>query len=271
MDSKTTDLLSDIGLEKFASMVQKGGALSDLPRNFNISEILTKQSYAKSEDFADTVNREFSIATPLEAHISARYAEKCASADLNPTVINRLNEACHIYGVRPVEFQETKLASEDLSANDIFYDERVGIEVTKEASYIDTSSYGTEFEKCIAARSMVVPDELESLDKIASMKDSVPPVKMAALLKSFDELTGCDMPWIQDKVGTPEYAVFEKRASELNINIGGKSYAIEDLAEKTAAFESLGLDIDFDDDPYTIKLALEKLPERVQKCLTKIL
>lgn len=265
MGNTIIDFKTDSGFMKLAAFMTEG-RLADVPRSLDLDELLQKQAYADAADFADPGNMMFSIASPLEAYISAGYAEKVAS-ELPDYVVDRINEACDIYGVPGITIQKTAAAMP--TVEEIFstgFAEEVQAE--KAAA---SQEYGNIFDEAIGARALYVPEEAESLNKIAALKDTIPPVKMAALLTEFDAITGCDLPWIAQRVGTPEEAVFKKKANYLNVELGNKSYPIEDLAEKHAAFESLGINIDFDDDPYTIKLALERLPKKVQGVLNKIL
>ena len=272
MDKNVIDFRTDNGFEKFASFLNNG-ELRELPRDLNVSEILEKQAFADEEDFADTMNKMFSIATPLETRISSVYAEKVAS-EMDPHVLDRLNEACAIYGIPEVQITQ-KVASEP-TIEEVFgvkFEEEAKLEISKTAAEntMNALGYGNQFDDAIAARATLVPEEEDNLSKIAALKETLPPAKMASLLQGFDEATGCDMPWVASRIGTAADAVFKKKASYLDINIGSKSYPIEELAEKNAAFESLGINIDFDEDPYTVKLALERLPKRVHAVLNKIL
>ena len=259
---KYKDLTTDPGFEDLVGFMKEGSL--KLRGNTDLDALIEKQAYQEPELFAEPATRCFSIATPDETNISARYAEKYAS-EVSLDTLEIIDEACQVFGVPRI-----KLAKEEPKA--LEFEDIFGVvkepEVAKEASHTE---YGTEFELALAARAAILPEEAESIEKIASLKAELPPEKMASLLQDFDEACGIDLPWIQSKVGSVEYAVFEKRASALDVNIGGKGYSIEKLAENQDLFESHGLTVDFDDDPYAVKLALERLPNTVQKSLSRLL
>lgn len=258
---KYKDLSTDAGFEDLVGFMKEGSL--KISGGTDLDAILEKQAYQEESLFADPATRSFSIATPEETNISARYAEKYAS-ELDFDTLATINEACQVFGV-PV----LKLAAKEekaLEFEDIFG--LVSEPVQKEAS---TTEYGTEFEMALAARASIVPEEAENIEKIASLKSVLEPEQMAEMLSEFDAACGLDLPWIQTKVGSVEYAVYEKRASALDINLAGKGYSIEKLAENQDLFESHGLDVDFDEDPYAVKLALERLPNTVQKSLSRLL
>ena len=260
---KYKDLSTDAGFEDLVGFMKEGSL--KINGTTDLDAMLEKQAYQEEALFADPATRSFSIATPDETNISARYAEKYAS-ELDFDTLATINEACQVFGVPML-----KLAAKEPKA--LEFEDIFGLvsEPEPKEKVASRESYGTEFELALAARASVVPEEAENIEKIAAMKDVLEPAQMAEMLSEFDEACGLDLPWIQTKVGSVEYAVYEKRASALDINLAGKGYSIEKLAENQDLFDSHGLDVDFDEDPYAIKLALERLPVTVQKSLSRLL
>lgn len=261
------DLSTDAGFAKLASLAP---SMPLLPRDLDLDELMAKQASQDSSLFADPINRMFSIASPVDTYLSAKYASQCYE-DLSANVIDHINEACDVFNIERVEpvTQELKMPS----LHEMFGVDTKPLEVQKEASEANVESvgYGTELGTCLAARAALAPEEAEGFAKLASMADKIEPQKMASIISEIDSRLGFDAPWLQDRVGTPEYAVFTKKASLLDIQLAGKSFPIEKLASQQEVFESMGINIDLNDDPYTVKIALEKLPSNVQKILTSVL
>ena len=264
------DISNDAGFSKLASIAKETGGLPYLPGDLDLMDLIIKQASQDSNLFADPLNRRFSVATPIDTYISSKYASQCYE-DLSPGIIDKINEACNVFNIVKVEPIIEEVAAPSL--HEMFGVDTKPITIEKEASEskCGSLSYGTEFETCLAARAALAPEEAEGFAKLASLKDEIEPTKMASIIQAIDERLGFDMPWVQSRLGTPEYAVFEKKASLLNINLGGKAYPIEKLASQQEVFESMGIQIDLNDDPYTVKIALEKLPNKVQDMLTKVL
>ena len=263
--NNAVDLTMDAGFEKLASFYA-AGELSLLKDDVDVDMLLEKQAYADRSSFADVVNKKFSIATPVEAYISAVYATKCAS-DMEDDVIARINEACDLFNI-PVEVHKqatVKVAQEQFTE-------------TPEASdgqekYAGCNDYGTELDTCLAARAIAAPEFEEEYEKLASMRDELDPHTMVSVLSELDSEAGLDAPWLQAKVGSPEFAVFEKRASAagMTIDLGSKNVAIEKIAEMQEYINEMGVDINFDEqDPYAIKLAMEQLPKQIKKAIADI-
>jgi len=266
--NKAVDLTTDAGYEVLVDLV-KEGSLNRLPVKLDLDQLIEKQAYQDLKDFADPDKKMFSVATPVETYISARYAEKCASL-VDSNIQEKINEACLIFDLEPIKV--AMIEEEIPSFNSIFdipmeIGENKTINV-KTASELK-SGYGTEFETNMAARAMIFPDKEDTIEKIAGLKDKLHPTKMAALIQKFDEENGADAPWIQKRIGTPEQTVFEKRSSDVTIDLGDKSYTLEKLAEYPDVFEGLGVDVDFDEDPYTLKIALERLPKQVKEAAAR--
>jgi hypothetical protein len=252
------DLTTDAGFETLVAII-KEGKLSSLDTNTDLDVLVEKQAYADPESFADPVNKLFSIASAAETDISARYAEKCAH-DISPVVVDNINEACAVFGVAPVQMPEKVAAV----ANDMF-----AVEETQSEKYAGCTEYGTEFDMCLAARALHFPDHAEDYEVLAKSASEIAPDKMVQILSEFDAVVGADLPWIQSRVGTPEYAVFEKRASALTIDLGTKKVPFEKIAESTDVLDMVGVNVDFDEDPNTIKLALERLPRQIKEAIAQ--
>ena len=266
------DLHNDANFEKLASFATEG-YLTPEEMNTDIAALVTKQAYAEDATFADEANRMFSVATPLETKLSALYATKCASI-LDPEVVSRINDACKIYGIELEVPQTEKIASvlEDpaiLAEIDVFdkewqdTEELVG-EVNK---YAHVNDYGTELDSCLAARAFYAtePEDIEALESLAKTASSIAPEDMVNLIAEIDEKLGLDNPYMQAKVGTPEYAVYEKVASENMVNLGKVSAPLSVISEYADNISDLGVDLDWDgESPDALQLQIEGLPSQIK-------
>ena len=266
------DLHNDANFEKLASFATEG-YLTPEEMNTDIAALVTKQAYAEDATFADETNRMFSVATPLETKLSALYATKCASI-LDPEVVSRINDACKIYGIELEVPQTEKIASvlEDpaiLAEIDVFdkewqdTEELVG-EVNK---YAHVNDYGTELDSCLAARAFYAtePEDIEALESLAKTASSIAPEDMVNLIAEIDEKLGLDNPYMQAKVGTPEYAVYEKVASENMVNLGKVSAPLSVISEYADNISDLGVDLDWDgESPDALQLQIEGLPSQIK-------
>lgn len=254
-----TDIQTDSGFATFMELAQEG-RLDSLDANLDLDQMIQKQAYADDDAFADMGARRFSIATAVETEISARYAEKCAH-ELDQETLNRLDDACVIFGVE-------KVAKELYPINTT--NEMFSAEAEEAEKYAGVNEYGTELDTCLAARALLFPDYAEDLEEMAKMASEVTPQDMVSMIKEADAEMGADLPWLQQRLGSPEYAVFEKRASNISIDLGSKQISFEKLAELDEALNNMGVSIDFDEhDPYTIKMAVERLPKQVKEALAK--
>lgn len=266
------DLHNDANFEKLASFATEG-YLTPEEMNTDIAALVTKQAYAEDATFADEANRMFSVATPLETKLSALYATKCASI-LDPEVVSRINDACKIYGIELEVPQTEKIASvlEDpaiLAEIDVFDkewrdpEELVG-DVNK---YAHANDYGTELDTCLAARAFYAtePEDIEALESLAKTASSIAPEDMVDLIAEIDEKLGLDNPYMQAKVGTPEYAVYEKVASENMVNLGKVSAPLSVISEYADNISDLGVDLDWDgESPDALQLQIEGLPSQIK-------
>lgn len=266
------DLHNDANFEKLASFATEG-YLTPEEMNTDIAALVTKQAYAEDATFADEANRMFSVATPLETKLSALYATKCASI-LDPEVVSRINDACKIYGIELEVPQPEKIASvlEDpaiLAEIDVFDkewqdpEELVG-DVNK---YAHVNDYGTELDTCLAARAFYAtePEDIEALESLAKTASSIAPEDMVNLIAEIDEKLGLDNPYMQAKVGTPEYAVYEKVASENMVNLGKVSAPLSVISEYADNISDLGVDLDWDGEPPdALQLQIEGLPSQIK-------
>ena len=266
------DLHNDANFEKLASFATEG-YLTPEEMNTDIAALVTKQAYAEDATFADEANRMFSVATPLETKLSALYATKCASI-LDPEVVSRINDACKIYGIELEVPQTEKIASvhEDpaiLAEIDVFDkewqdpEELVG-DVNK---YAHANDYGTELDTCLAARAFYAtePEDIEALESLAKTASSIAPEHMVNLIAEIDEKLGLDNPYMQAKVGTPEYAVYEKVASENMVNLGKVSAPLSVISEYADNISDLGVDLDWDgESPDALQLQIEGLPSQIK-------
>ena len=257
MSSNKIDLTTDAGFEILKNLDVR------VPLNTEIDRLIQKQAYADDETFADTQDRRFSIASKDETEISLRYAEKCASA-LSADIVERLEEAASIYGLR--EFSpEAEVVKE---ANDMFA--LAPSETVELEKYAGVTEYGTELENSLMARAYLVPEEAEEFEKMAALRSELSPEQMVELIKTADEELGLDFPGIRAHVGSPEYAVFEKRGNDITVDLGTKKVGFERLSEMGDVLTDLGVSIDFDEnDPYTTKMAIERLPKLVKSEIAK--
>ena len=267
------DLTTDAGFAKLASMGESG-ELSLLKPDVDIQMLLEKQAYADASSFADIVNKKFSIASPTETYISAKYAEKCAN-DLEDDVLTRINEACDVFNLN-LEIHRgviEKTAGDPFRAiSDETVDTMSNKDATGDVEKVASTTYGTELDLCLAARSMVAPEYAEDFEKLASMIDELDPAVMVNILSDLDAEAGIDLPWVQCKIGSPEYAVYEKRASDpLTINLGIKSVDFYKVAALQDQINDMGIELDFDSqDAYATKLALEGLPRQIKEAIAKL-
>ena len=255
------DLTKDAGFEKFASMYVSG-ELTSVTDTVDLDSLIEKQAYADDNTFADSQNRLFSIASKVETDISARYAEKVAFM-LDQPVKDAINEACAIFGVPQMNEAEAPVKT----ANEMFnlYDDG-------HDKYAGATEYGTELDVCLAARALYYPDEADNLAEMSKLASEIAPSAMISLIREFDEEVGADTPAMQTRVGSPEYAVFEKKASDILVSIGGKKVPFERVAEIEEKLGDLGVSVDFDaNDPATTAAALERLPGSVQKAVARYL
>ena len=253
------DLTKDAGFEKFAQMYLDG-ELSTVNMNTNVGELVEKQAFADDNSFADPMNRLFSIASKVETDISARYAEKIAYLVDYP-VLDAIDEKCAIYGL-PL----TKRASEpQIEPGEMF-----PLLQGEAEKYAGVHEYGTELENCLGARAVAYPDEAEGLEELSKLASEIPCDDMVGIIREFDERVGADYPLMQSRVGSPEYAVYEKRASLVTVDLGTKQVPFERIAEINEKLAEMGISIDFDaNDAYTTKLAIERLPKNVLKEVAK--
>lgn len=264
------DLSTDTNFEKLASFAVEN-LLSPEEMDIDLGELIEKQAYAEDAVFADDINRMFSIATPVETKISALYATKCASM-LPEEVVNRINNACSIYGIDIEIPVVNKVASvmddpEIMAAIDAFEKDWVDTEAETTEKYAHATEYGTEFDTCMAARAYHAsePEEIEAIETIAKTASAVPPERMVEILHDLDEQLGFDTPAMQRLVGTPEYAVFEKRASENMVNLGNVSAPLSVISEYQDSIKDLGVDLDWDgESPDSLQLQIERLPSQVK-------
>jgi hypothetical protein len=260
------DITNDAGFEILVSLV-KEGSLSLLKEDTDIDLLLQKQAYADPSAFADPSNKMFCIASPIEAYLSARYAEKCAS-DLSEDVISRINEACDVFNI-PVEV--AKVATVKVAKEQFEIERGEDEQQVMPEKYAGQTEYGTEFENALTARMMNLPDNAEDYAELAKLASEVPAPVMVNILREVDSQSGADLPWIAPRVGTPEYAVFEKRASAVTVDLGKKHVPFEKVAEIQDTLNDMGIDIDFDaNDAYTTKLALEQLPIQVRRAIADL-
>lgn len=253
----TIDIQTDNGFSTFMELANTG-KLDNLDANLDLDMLIQKQAYEDDESFADIEKRQYSIRSQVETELSARYAEKFASK-IPSYVLDRIDEACDLYGVEKVarELYPINTANEMFSA-----------EEEESEKYASSTEYGTELNTCLAARALLFPDHAEDLEELAKLASTVPPITMVDLIKEADEIIGADLPWITSRVGSAEYAVFEKRASEVMVCINDKMVEFEKIAELDEVLQDMGVNIDFDGhDPYTIKTAVETLPSQIKDVL----
>lgn len=265
------DISNDTNFEKLASFVNSG-KLSAEDMNTDISGLIEKQAYAEDSTFADDMNRMFSIASPIETKLSALYAEKCASI-LPEEVVNRINNACQVYGINeevPVVnkvasvLDDSKILQEIQLFDEQYVDPEEVMEVNK---YAGAEEYGTELDKCLAARAFYAeePEDVEAIEGLAKMASSIAPNDMVNIIEAIDSHLGLDTPAMQNRVGTPEYAVYEKVASENMVNLGGKSVPFDVVSNYQDEIKDLGVDLDWDGESAdALTLQLENLPSQIK-------
>lgn len=265
------DISNDTNFEKLASFVNSG-KLSAEEMNTDISGLIEKQAYAEDSTFADNMNRMFSIASPIETKLSALYAEKCASI-LPEEVVNRINNACQVYGINedvPVVnkvasvLDDPKILQEIQLFDEQYVDPEEVMEVNK---YAGAEEYGTELDKCLAARAFYAeePEDVEAIEGLAKMASSIAPNDMVNIIEAIDSHLGLDTPAMQNRVGTPEYAVYEKVASENMVNLGDKSVPFDVVSNYQDEIKDLGVDLDWDGESAdALTLQLENLPSQIK-------
>lgn len=265
------DISNDTNFEKLASFVNSG-KLSAEDMNTDISGLIEKQAYAEDSTFADDMNRMFSIASPIETKLSALYAEKCASI-LPEEVVNRINNACQVYGINEEVPVVNKVASvlddpKILQEIQLFDEQYVDPEEVMEVNkYAGAEEYGTELDKCLAARAFYAeePEDVEAIEGLAKMASSIAPNDMVNIIEAIDSHLGLDTPAMQNRVGTPEYAVYEKVASENMVNLGGKSVPFDVVSNYQDEIKDLGVDLDWDGESAdALTLQLENLPSQIK-------
>lgn len=265
------DISNDTNFEKLASFVNSG-KLSAEDMNTDISGLIEKQAYAEDSTFADDMNRMFSIASPIETKLSALYAEKCASI-LPEEVVNRINNACQVYGINEEVPVVNKVASvlddpKILQEIQLFDEQYVDPEEVMEVNkYAGAGEYGTELDKCLAARAFYAeePEDVEAIEGLAKMASSIAPNDMVNIIEAIDSHLGLDTPAMQNRVGTPEYAVYEKVASENMVNLGDKSVPFDVVSNYQDEIKDLGVDLDWDGESAdALTLQLENLPSQIK-------
>lgn len=265
------DISNDTNFEKLASFVNSG-KLSAEDMNTDISGLIEKQAYAEDSTFADDMNRMFSIASPIETKLSALYAEKCASI-LPEEVVNRINNACQVYGIDEEVPVVNKVASvlddpKILQEIQLFDEQYVDPEEVMEVNkYAGAEEYGTELDKCLAARAFYAeePEDVEAIEGLAKVASSIAPNDMVNIIEAIDSHLGLDTPAMQNRVGTPEYAVYEKVASENMVNLGDKSVPFDVVSNYQDEIKDLGVDLDWDGESAdALTLQLENLPSQIK-------
>lgn len=265
------DISNDTNFEKLASFVNSG-KLSAEDMNTDISGLIEKQAYAEDSTFADDMNRMFSIASPIETKLSALYAEKCASI-LPEEVVNRINNACQVYGINEEVPVVNKVASvlddpKILQEIQLFDEQYVDPEEVMEVNkYAGAEEYGTELDKCLAARAFYAeePEDVEAIEGLAKMASSIAPNDMVNIIEAIDSHLGLDTPAMQNRVGTPEYAVYEKVASGNMVNLGDKSVPFDVVSNYQDEIKDLGVDLDWDGESAdALTLQLENLPSQIK-------
>lgn len=268
---KLVDISNDTNFEKLASFVAEG-KLSAEEMGTDISSLIEKQAYAEDSSFADDLNRMFSVASPIETKLSALYATKCASL-LSEDVVNRINNACHVYEIDAEVPVVNKVASvlddpkilQEIQLFDAQYQDPE--EVTEFNKYAGATAYGTELDKCLAARAFYAeePEDVEAIEGLAKLASSIAPDDMVTILEAVDSHLGLDTPAMQNRVGSPEYAVYEKVASENMVNLNGKMVPFDVVASFQDDIADLGVDLDWDGESAdALTLQLENLPSQIK-------
>lgn len=272
MAVQLVDLHNDAGFAKLASFAAEGALTAD-ELEVDLGSLVTKQAHAEDASYADDINRMFSIASPIETKISALYATKCASL-LDETTVNRINDACRIYGIDievPV-LNKTASIFEDpqiMAAIDEF--DREWIDKEEAAGpldkYASADGYGTELDTCLAARAYYAsePEEVEAIQHLAKIASYIEPSEMVGILYEIDSALGLDTPHMQKAVGSPEYAVYEKVASENMVNLGNVSAPLSVISEYQDEIKNLGVDLDWDGESGdALQLQIEQLPSQIK-------
>lgn len=265
------DLHNDTNFEKLASFADM---LTAEELETDIQGLIQKQAYAEDATYADDINRMFSIATPLETKLSALYATKCASL-LDDEVVARINDACQIYGIDLEVPRVNKTASvfEDpaiMAAIDEFDREWVDREaegVVELNKYAGATGYGTELDTCLAARAFYAsePEDVEAITHLAKIASSIEPEAMVGLIKEIDEALGFDSPAMQRAVGSPEYAVYEKVASDNMVNLGSVSAPLSVISEYQDNIKDMGVELDWDGESGdALTQQIENLPSQIK-------
>lgn len=276
---KVVDLHNDTNFEKLASFAMNG-ELTQSEMQTDIAYLVEKQACAEDATFADPISRMFSVATPLEAKLSALYATKCASM-LEEHVVDSINDACRIYHIdvevpkceKVANIMEDPAIMEAVTIFDKEWEEpHEGLEVnTKLASAADyegITEYGTELDTCLAARAFYAqePEDVEAIEDLAKIASKIEPEQMVGILHEIDSQLGLDMPYMQAKVGTPEYAVYEKVASENMVNLGETSAPLSVISQYEDQIKDLGVELDWDGESGdALQLQLEALPNDYKK------
>lgn len=272
LKDEVVDLHNDTKFEKLASFANK---LTEDEQAADIASLLEKQSYADDATYADPMNRMFSIASPVETKLSALYAEKCASL-LSDDVINRINDACRIYNI-DIEVPHVEKAASILEDKEIveavkLFDENY---VDPEEMYNSTEKYascdqyGNQLDNCLAARAYYATSEedVEAIENLAKVASRIEPAKMVSLLQEIDEELGLDSAHMQSLVGTPEYAVYEKVASENMVTLTPEaSVPLAIIEENKDVLSDMGVDLDWDgEDENALTLQIEHLPSQIKE------
>lgn len=265
------DLHNDVGFAKLASFAP---FLTPEEMATDVEKLIEKQAYAEDATYADDINRMFSIATPVETKLSALYATKCASL-LDQTVVDRINDACNVYGIDiqvPV-INKTASVFDDPSlyaAIDEFEREYIDAEDVENelGKYASANEYGTELDTCLAARAFFArnAEDVEAIEELAKIAHVIPPAQMVEMIAEIDSELGIDNPYMQSRIGTPEFAVYEKVASENMVNLGGPRAvplaAIEPFQDE---IKDMGVDLDWDGSSGDqLQLQLEALPSQIK-------
>ena len=269
---EVVDLTTDTGFEKLAAI--GGDYLMEEDPNLDMESLVEKQAYAEDSAFADPINRMFSIATPLETKISAIYATKCASV-MDPDVLARIKDACNVYGIDVPITEPTKVANAlddpeilaQINAFDLEYDKVHKDDPTEAEKYAHANEYGTELETCLAARAMYAKEEeqVDALEELSKLAGSMDPHEMVTTLHQVDTELGLDTPEMQAKVGTPEYAVFEKVASDTRVNLGNATAPLSELEDYQDDIADLGVSLDWNgENEEALKASIENLPQDVK-------
>ena len=271
MTVQLVDLHNDTNFEKLASFADM---LTPEEQEADIQGLITKQAYAEDATYADGINRMFSIASPLETKISALYAVKCASL-LDEDVVTRINDACKIYGIDievPIVNKTASVFDDPaiMAAIDEFDREWIDTEAVGAAElnkYAGVTGYGTELDTCLAARAFYAsePEDVEAIQNLAKIASAIEPAQMVDLIKEIDEALGFDSPSMQRAVGSAEYAVYEKVASDNMVNLGSVSAPLSVISEYQDNIKDMGVELDWDGKSGdALTLQIENLPSQIK-------